>query len=62
MAKLNVIMSGDMTTEALTMKLMWALAHYDNIDDIKKYIENAYFADRSCKVVCTAGGRISKHI
>ena len=47
MAKLNVIMSGDMTTEALTMKLMWALAHYDNIDDIKKYIENAYFADRS---------------
>ena len=30
-----------------TMKLMWALAHYDNIDDIKKYIENAYFADRS---------------
>ena len=47
MAKLNVIMSGDMTTEALTMKLMWALAHYDSIDDIKKYIENAYFADRS---------------
>ena len=47
MAKLNVIMSGDMTTEALTMKLMWALAHYDNIGDIKKYIENAYFADRS---------------
>lgn len=47
LAKLNVIMSGDMTTEALTMKLMWALAHYDNVADVKEYIENAYFSDRS---------------
>ena len=47
LAKLNVIMSGDMTTEALTMKLMWALAHYDNVADVKKYVETSYFDDRS---------------
>lgn len=42
----NVILGGDMTAEALTMKLMWALNHYDGLDDIKKCIETPYFADR----------------
>lgn len=47
LAKQKAITAGDMTTEALTMKLMWALGHYDNVDDVKKYMETPYFADRS---------------
>lgn len=47
LAKENVIVAGDMTTEALVMKLMWALGNYDTITDIKKYMETPYFADRS---------------
>ena len=43
----NVIFGGDMTTEALTMKLMWALGNYDRLDDVKKCMETAYCADRS---------------
>lgn len=47
LAKKKVVMSGDMTTEALTMKLMWALAHYTDAADVRKYMEKIYFADRS---------------
>ena len=43
----KVIVAADMTTEAVVMKLMWALAHYEQIDDIKRYMETPYFADRS---------------
>lgn len=46
LAKKNVIVSQDMTTEAVTMKLMWALAHYDKLSDIKAYIEKPYFSDK----------------
>ena len=47
LAKQKVIYAGDMTTEALTMKLMWALGNYDKIGDIKKFIETPFFADRN---------------
>jgi len=47
LAKQNVIIGADMTTEALTMKLMWALAHYDSIEAIKEYMEAPLFSDRS---------------
>lgn len=47
LAKQNAIVAGDMTTEALTMKLMWALGNYENICDIKKYMETPCYADRS---------------
>jgi L-asparaginase len=47
LAKQKVINAGDMTTEALTMKLMWALGNYDNISDIKNFIETPFFADRN---------------
>lgn len=47
LAKQNAIIAGDMTTEALTMKLMWALGHYENISDVKKFMETAVCADRS---------------
>lgn len=46
LARQNVILSKDMTTEALTMKLMWALAHFDNPLKIKSYIETPYAFDR----------------
>ena len=47
LAKQNAIVSADMTTEALVMKLMWALGNYEQISDVKKYMETAHFADRS---------------
>ena len=47
LAREKVISGGDMTTEALTMKLMWALGNYDSLDNIKTCIETPYFADRS---------------
>ena len=40
LAKQDIISGGDMTTEALVMKLMWALAHFDTLDKIKEYIES----------------------
>lgn len=39
LSKCNVINGRDMTTELLVMKLMWALAHFNNLDEIKKYME-----------------------
>ena len=40
LAKQDIISGGNMTTEALVMKLMWALAHFDTLDKIKEYIES----------------------
>ena len=40
LAKQNVISGGNMPVEALTMKLMWALANIDNTNNIKEFIEN----------------------
>jgi L-asparaginase len=40
LAKQNVISGGNMPVEALTMKLMWALANIDNANNIKEFIEN----------------------
>ena len=39
LAKQNIIVAGDQTTEFLVMKLMWALAHFDSVDAVKKYME-----------------------
>lgn len=39
LAKQKIIVAGDQTTEFLVMKLMWALAHFDSIDAVKKYME-----------------------
>lgn len=47
LAKYKVIYAGDMTTEAILMKLMWALGNYNRIEDIKRFIETSFFADRS---------------
>ncbi len=47
LTKQNVILAGDMTTEALTTKLMCSLGQYDNLPDIKKSMEKPYFFDRS---------------
>ena len=49
LAKENVMIAADMTTEAVVMKLMWALAHFGKnaVTDIKKYIETPVFCDRS---------------
>ena len=35
----NVILGGTMTTEALTMKLMWALAHFEDLEKVKEFME-----------------------
>lgn len=43
----NIIDSGDMTTESITMKLMWALAHCHSNDEIVKYMLETISYDRS---------------
>ena len=47
LARQNVIVAADMTTESLVMKLMWALGNFEQVSDVKKYMETSYFADRS---------------
>ena len=47
LARKNVIVAADMTTEAIMMKLMWVLAHYTKQEDVKKYMETPYYSDRS---------------
>lgn len=39
LTKQNVINGKSMTIENLTMKLMWSLAHYKNITDVKNFME-----------------------
>ena len=39
MSASNVILGGTMTTEALTMKLMWALAHFEDLEKVKEFME-----------------------
>ena len=39
MGSANVILGGTMTTEALTMKLMWALAHFKDVESVKMFME-----------------------
>ena len=39
LAKENVINGKDMTIENLTMKLMWSLAHFNNMADVKHFME-----------------------
>ncbi len=47
LAKHNVISAGDMTTEAVSCKLMWALGNFKNISDVKYFIETPLFGDRT---------------
>jgi L-asparaginase len=35
----DIIDGGNATTESLTMKLMWALAHFKSVEDVKKFFE-----------------------
>lgn len=39
LARENVINGKNMTLENLTMKLMWSLAHFNNINDVKDFME-----------------------
>ncbi len=43
LARENVINGKDMTIENLTMKLMWSLAHFNNIYNIKDFIEKELY-------------------
>lgn len=45
LAEHKVIFAGDMNTEAIAMKLMWALANFDRLDDIKYFMETPIFGD-----------------
>lgn len=47
LAKHKVIYAGDMNTEAVVMKLMWALGNFKDINDVKYFIESNIFQDRS---------------
>ena len=47
LAKQGIINCADMTFEASVMKLMCALAEFDNIKDIKAFMEKPYFYDKS---------------
>lgn len=48
-AQYNVILSGDMNTEALVAKLMWALGQSDAIDQVKEMIETPVAGDLSVR-------------
>ena len=41
LAEQPIIVAGNMTTEALVMKLMWALAHLDTLSAVKSYVESS---------------------
>ena len=42
-AKENVINGKSMTLENLTMKLMWSLAHFNNMTDVKDFMEKELY-------------------
>ncbi|RCX17714.1 asparaginase [Fontibacillus phaseoli] len=46
-AQYNVILSGDMNTEAMVAKLMWALGQGDSLDLVKEIIETPVAGDLS---------------
>ena len=43
LAKENVINGKNMTIENLTMKLMWSLAHFNNMADVKDFMEKELY-------------------
>lgn len=47
LSRYPVILAGDMNTEAVMMKLMWALANFDNLEEIKFFMEWPVFGDRN---------------
>lgn len=47
LAKEKVIYGGDMNTEAITMKLMWALGNLESMEEIKDFIERPVFGDKA---------------
>jgi L-asparaginase len=47
LSALAIINGGDMSSEALTMKLMWALGQYESSAQIKAFIETPIQGDRS---------------
>lgn len=46
-AQYNVILSGDMNTEAMVAKLMWALGQGKNLDQVKEIVETPIAGDLS---------------
>lgn len=46
LAQYDVIYAGDMTSEALVMKLMWALGNCDSLPAVKAFMETPVFGDR----------------
>jgi L-asparaginase len=46
LAKYDVISAGDMSSEAVTMKLMWALGNYATLSQVKTFIETPIQGDR----------------
>lgn len=46
-AEMNVIVTGDMNTEAIVAKLMWALGQTKEIDEVKRLIEEPICFDRT---------------
>jgi L-asparaginase len=47
LAKHEVICAGDMNSEAIVMKMMWALGNFDTLDDVKYFMETPVFGDRN---------------
>ena len=47
LARQEVIRSGDMTTQAAVMKLMWALANFASPGEVKRFMETPVCGDRS---------------
>ncbi|MBC7959308.1 MAG: asparaginase [Vallitaleaceae bacterium] len=46
LAKESVIYGADMNTEAITMKLMWALGNIEGIEGVKTFVEMPVFGDK----------------
>ncbi len=45
LAKHPVIYAGDMNLEAIVAKLMWTLGNFNNLDDVKYFMETPFFGD-----------------
>ena len=49
MAQHQVILSGDMNTEAIIAKLMWALGKTNKLEEIKKLLKSLLVYDLTIK-------------
>lgn len=52
-AQNSVILSGDMNSEAIVPKLMWALGKTKDLQEVKRIMETPIASDSNCKIIKT---------